>query len=231
MIYLDYAATSPINPAVLDEMHAVSRDFYANPSSLYCIGYSAKKILHASRLALAASIHAENDEIVFTSGGTEGNNLALFGVLRASRQKRHFIVGSTEHHSVLSAARALERDGFSLTLLPCDRAGLYSSDALRRAIRPDTALVSLQIANNETGVMQPIAEIGAITRERRIPLHCDSVAAYCHIPIDVRALKIDLLTTSAHKAGGPRGVGFLYIRNEIPVVPLLFARKIGRAHV
>lgn len=229
MIYLDYAATSPMNPAVLDEMHAVSRDFYANPSSLYCIGYSAKKILHASRLALAASIHAENDEIVFTSGGTEGNNLALFGVLRASRQKRHFIVGSTEHHSVLSAARALERDGFSLTLLPCDRTGLYSPDALRRAIRPDTALVSLQIANNETGVMQPISEIGAITRERRIPLHCDAVAAYCHIPIDVRALKIDLLTTSAHKAGGPRGVGFLYIRNEIPVVPLLFGGQQERA--
>lgn len=229
MIYLDYAASSPMYPAVLDVMHAVSRDFYANPSSLYHIGYSARKLLHASRSDLADSIGAQADEIVFTSGGTEGNNLAIFGVLHASRQKKHFIVGCTEHHSVLSAARALERDGFSLTILPCDNEGLYSPDALRRAIRPDTALVSLHLANNETGVLQPIGEIGAITRERRIPLHCDAVTAYCHIPLDVRALKIDLLTVSAHKAGGPKGVGFLFSRNEIPVAPLFFGGLQERA--
>ena len=222
MVYLDYAATSPVYPAVLDVMDAVSREFYANPSSLYTIGYSAKKLLHESRHTLADSIGAESDEIVFTSGGTEGNNLALFGVLRASRQKKHFIVGCTEHHSVLAAAQALSHDGFSLSVLPCDSFGRYSPEALEQLLRPDTALVSLQIANNETGVVQPISEIGAITRARRIPLHCDAVAAYGHIPLDIRALKIDLLTASAHKIGGPKGAGFLFVRNEISLSPLLF---------
>ncbi|NLI53539.1 MAG: cysteine desulfurase [Clostridiales bacterium] len=222
MIYLDYAATSPVFPAVLEEMNAVSRDLYANPSSLYCAGYAAKRILQESRAALSRSIGAENDEIVFTSGGTEGNNLALFGVLRAAKRGRHLIVGSTEHHSVLFAAQALKQEGFSLTILPCDSNGRYRPEELSGAIRPDTALVSLQLANNETGVLQPIAEIGAITRARRIPLHCDATAAYGHISIDVRALKIDLLTVSAHKLGGPRGIGFLFVRNEIPIVPLFF---------
>ena len=222
MIYLDYAASSPVYPAVLDEMDAVSRENYANPSSLYTIGYSAKILLHESRGALARSIGAECDEIVFTSGGTEGNNLALFGVLRASRQKKHLIVGRTEHPSVLAAARALSREGCTLSILPCDANGRYSPEELRRMIRADTALVSLQIANHETGVLQPIEEIGSIMREKRIPLHCDAVAAYGHIPLDVRALKIDLMSVSAHKMGGPSGVGFLFVRNEIPIVSLFF---------
>jgi len=222
MVYLDYAATSPVLPAVLAEMDSVSRNFYANPSSLYKIGYTSKEILQKSRAVLAGSIGAQTDEIVFTSGGTEGNNLALFGVLRASRSKKHFIVGCTEHHSVLSAAHALEREGFSLSILPCDASGLYSPQELQKIIRTDTALVSLQLANNETGVLQPIAKIGEITRARRIPLHCDAVAAYGHIPIDVTALKIDLMTVSAHKTGGPRGAGYLYVRNEIPMIPLFF---------
>jgi len=222
MAYLDYAATSPVYPVVFDVMDAVYRENYANPSSLYNIGYSAKKMLHESRETLASSIGAQSDEIVFTSGGTEGNNLALFGVLRASRQKKHFIVGSTEHHSVLSAAEALSREGFSCSILPCSPDGTYSPEEFERMIRPDTALVSLHVANNETGVIQPIREIGAITRARRIPLHCDAVAAFGHVSLDVRALKIDLLTASAHKIGGPKGVGFLYVRNEITLSPVLF---------
>ena len=222
MIYLDYAASSPVFPAVLDEMEQISRDFYANPSSLYTIGYSARKILQQSRGILAASIGAETDEIVFTSGGTESNNLALFGVLRANSKKKHFIVGSTEHQSILSAAHALEREGYTLSILPCDKDGLYSPEELTRMIRPDTALVSLQLANHETGVIQQIAKIGSITRAKRIPLHCDAVAAYGHIPLDVRALNIDLLSAAAHKIGGPRGAGFLFARNEIAIVPLFF---------
>ena len=222
MIYLDYAATSPVFPAVLEKMHQIACDYYANPSSLYNKGFESKKILHESRAAIAASIHAESDEIVFTSGGTESNNLALGGVFRASRRGRHIITGATEHHSVLSAARELEKSGASLTILPVDENGCYHPEDVRRAIRPDTALVSLHVANNETGVLQPIAEIGQITRERRIPLHCDAVAAYGHIPLDVRALKIDLLTASAHKMGGPLGIGFLFVRNEIPISPLFF---------
>ena len=222
MIYLDYAATSPVFPEVLETLSATARDFYTNPSSLYNEAFAAKQILHASRADLARSIRAENDEIVFTSGGTEGNNLAIFGVLGASRRGKHLIVGATEHHSVLAAALALKKDGCPLTILPCDASGRYHPEEVLRAIRPDTALVSLHLANNETGVLQPIAEIGAITRAQRVPLHCDAVAAYGHIPIDVRALKIDLLTTSAHKIGGPRGIGFLFVRNEIPIVPLFF---------
>ena len=222
MIYLDYAATAPAFPAVLEKMHQVARDYYANPSSLYQIGFESKRILHESRAALAASIHAESDEIVFTSGGTEGNNLAISGVFRSNRRGKHIVVGATEHHSVLVAARELEKNGATLTILPVDENGRYSPEDVLRAIRPDTALVSLHIANNETGVLQPIAEIGQITRERRIPLHCDAVAAYGHIPLDTRALKIDLLTASAHKMGGPLGVGFLFVRNEIALSPLLF---------
>ncbi len=229
MIYLDYAASSPVYPAVLEEMAAVSQEIYANPSSLYRIGYSAKKKLHQSRDILSASIGAQTDEIVFTSGGTESNNLALFGVLRANRLKKHLIVGSVEHHSVLHAARALEREGYSLTVLPCDTNGRYSPEALARALRADTALVSLQIANNETGVLQPIAEIGSVTRAKRIPLHCDAVAAYGHIPLDVGAFRIDLMSVSAHKTGGPRGAGFLFVRNEIPLIPLFFGGSQERA--
>ena len=222
MIYFDYAASSPVYPSVLDCMDTVSRENYTNPSSLYTLGYSARKLLHESRFTLAQSIGAESDEIVFTSGGTEGNNLALFGVLGANRQKKHMIVGCAEHPSILSAARALALEGFSLSMLPCDANGHYSPEELRRMIRPDTALISLQVANHETGVLQPIEKIGSITRERRIPLHCDAVAAFGHIPLDVRALKIDLLSVSAHKMGGPSGVGFLFARNEIPLVPLFF---------
>ncbi len=222
MIYLDYAAASPVHPAVLATMDAVSREYYANPSSLYSMGYSARDLLHKSRAALAGSVGAETDEIVFTSGGTEGNNLALSGVLHASHRGKHLILGATEHHSVLACAHALQREGYSLSLLPCDGCGRYSLEALRRLIRPDTVLVSLQLANNETGVLQPIAEIGAITREMRVPLHCDAVAAFGHVPIDVHALKVDLLSVSAYKTGGPRGIGFLYVRNEIRLIPLLF---------
>lgn len=229
MIYLDYAATSPVYPAVLDEMYAISRDFYANPSSLYTIGYSARKILQQSRETLATSIGAQTDEIVFTSGGTESNNLALFGIMHSSRKKNHLIVGATEHQSVLSVARALEREGCSLSILPCDKNGVYSPEVLARMIRPDTALVSLQIANHETGVLQPIAQIGEITRAFCVPLHCDAVAAYGHIPLDVRALKVDLMSTAAHKIGGPRGAGFLYVRNEIALVSLFFGGSQERA--
>ena len=128
MIYLDYAATSPVYSAVLDEMDRVSREFYANPSSLYKLGYSARKILQQSRSTLAASIGAETDEIVFTSGGTESNNLALFGVMRTNQKKKHLIVGSTEHQSILAAARALAREGYDLSILPCDQNGVYSPE-------------------------------------------------------------------------------------------------------
>ncbi len=222
MVYLDFAASSPLLPAVLDEMNTVSREIYANSSSLYTPAYTAKRILNESRAARACAIGAQNDEIVFSCGGTESNNLAILGATRASRKGRHIVVGSVEHSSVLAPAHALEREGFSLTLLPCDPNGRYSPAEVAAAIRPDTALVSLQLGNNETGVLQPIAEICAITRTKRVALHCDAVAAFGHIPIDVGTLKVDLLSASAHKIGGPKGAGFLFVRNEIPILPLFF---------
>ncbi len=229
MIYLDFAASSPLFSAVLDEMSTISREIFANSSSLYAPAYAAKQILNESRAAFANAIGAQSDEIVFSSGGTESNNLAVLGVARASHRGRHIVIGSVEHSSILAPARALEREGYALSIVPCDPNGRYSPAAVAAAILPDTALVSLQIGNNETGVLQPIAEIGEITRPLRIPLHCDAVAAFGHTTIDVRALKIDLLSASAHKMGGPKGVGFLFVRNEIPVLPLFFGGDQERA--
>ena len=222
MIYLDFAASSPLLSAVLEEMTAVSREIFANSSSLYTPAYAAKRILNESRAAFARALGAQSDEIVFSSGGTESNNLAIFGAARASRKGKHIVVGSVEHSSILAPARALEREGYALSFLPCDQNGRYKPAAVAAAIRPDTALVSLQLGNNETGVLQPIAEIGAITRAQRVVLHCDAVAAFGHVPIDIRALKVDLLSASAHKIGGPKGAGILFVRNEIPILPLFF---------
>lgn len=222
LIYLDYAATSPVFPAVTDEVARCFQQIYANPSSLYDSAYRAKQILNESRAQIARSISAETDEIVFTSGGTESNNLAVIGAARASRRGKHLVIGCTEHASILEAAHMLEKEGFCLSLVPCDSSGRYDPERVAELLRPDTALVSIQLANNETGVIQPIARISAATRALRIPLHCDAVAAYTQIPVDVHAMKIDLLSAAAHKIGGPKGTGFLYVRNEIPIYPLFW---------
>jgi cysteine desulfurase len=220
MVYLDYAASAPILPEAADALNTCQRSFFANPSAAYAPADAARRILNAARRSFAASICAEADEIVFTSGGTESNNLALFGVCRTSGQKKHLIVGATEHHSVLSAAKALHREFFSVSVVPCDKNGVISPSSVARAIRPETALISVQYANNETGVVQPVRAIGILARSRHIPFHCDAVSAYGEVPIDVRKSKIDLLSVSAHKLGGPKGAGFLYIRNGIPFLPL-----------
>lgn len=221
-VYLDYAASSPVRPEVLAEMSACSREIYANPSSLYTPAYEAKRVLQRARNAFARAIGSQNDEIVFTSGGTESNNLAILGAARAIKRKRHLVVGCTEHHSVIFAARALEKEGFTLSFAPCDSNGRYDPEAAIRLLRDDTALLSLQLANNETGVVQPVAEIARAARARRIPVHCDAVAAFGQIPVDVNQLCADLLSASAHKIGGPKGAGILFVRNEITLIPLVF---------
>ncbi len=222
MVYLDYAASCPVLPEAADAVNACMRRVFANPSSPYAAADEARRILNGARRELAASVSAESDEIVFTSGGTESNNLALFGVCRAQPQKKHLIVGATEHHSVLLAAKALEKEGFWVTFLPCGADGTIDPASLERAVRPETALISVQYANNETGVIQPVRQIGILARKYRVPFHCDAVSAYGHIPIDARCACIDLLSVSAHKFGGPVGTGFLYIRNGTPFVPLFF---------
>ena len=229
MIYLDYAASAPILPEAADEMDACARTIYANPSAPHGFAGDARRVLQSARRAAAAAVDAETDEIVFTSGGTEANQLAVLGGCRASSRGRHIVVGATEHASVLQAARALEKEGFSLTIVPCGADGVVPAESVYRAIRPDTALVSVQYANNETGVLQPVSAIGAAARAKRVPFHCDAVSAFGHVPIDVRAEKIDLLSASAHKIGGPKGAGFLYIRNGIPIAPLFFGGAQERA--
>jgi len=222
MIYLDYAAATPVLPEVADAMDFCMRHTYGNPSAVYAPAYDARRILNESRRLLASSIGSQTNEIVFTSGGTESNNAAVLGVARACGRKRHLVIGSTERHSVLSAARHLKSAGYSVSLVPCDYNGIVGADAVERAIRPDTTLVSVQYANNETGVIQPVATIGAAAKAHKVPFHCDAVSAYGHIPLNVEQDCIDLLSTSAHKLYGPKGVGFLYIRNGTPILPLMF---------
>ncbi len=225
-IYLDYAATTPVRQEVVETMLPYLGERFGNPSSLHSLGREAKEAMEAARHQVARLIHAEPAEIIFTSGGTEADNFALCGVAWANRERGdHIITSAIEHHAVLNVCRFLEQTGFSVTYLPVDRYGLVDPDRLRRAIREETILVSIMHANNEVGTIQPIEEIGAIARENGILLHTDAVQTCGHLPIDVRLLGADLLSCSAHKLYGPKGVGALYIRHGVEIVSLLHGGK------
>ena len=221
-IYLDYAATAPVLPEVLDAMLPFFTTVCGNASGVHAEGREARKAAEQARRQVAAAIGAESREILFTSGGSESDNLAIRGAAAAMREKgNHLITSRTEHPAVLNTCRALEKQGFRVTYLTPDRTGLISPEQVREAITTETVLVSIMTANNEIGTVAPVAEIGAVCREAGVLFHTDAVQAMGALKIDVREMQADLLSLSAHKFHGPKGTGVLYIRKGTRLEPMI----------
>jgi len=219
-VYLDHNATTPLDARVFEAMKPYLTDAFGNASSPHHYGRLAKQALERSRVIAAEAIAAKPEEIIFTSGGTESDNLAIRGIAY-HRGKGHIIASSVEHHAVLKTCQALERAGFRTTYLPVDRHGRVDPNEVKRSIRKDTVLISLMFANNETGVMQPVAEIGSIAQEYSILFHCDAVQGIGKSAIDVEEMCINLLSLSSHKIYGPQGIGGLYVRDGTELSPII----------
>ncbi|CUB51460.1 MULTISPECIES: cysteine desulfurase family protein [Bacillus cereus group] len=221
-IYLDHAATSPTHPEVVEKMIPYMTETFGNPSSIHFYGRQTRHAVDEARRACARSIHANPNEIIFTSGGTEADNLALIGVARANRHKgNHIITTQIEHHAILHTCELLEREGFEVTYLPVDETGRVQVSDIQKALTEETILVSVMFGNNEVGTMQPIAEMGKLLKEHQAYFHTDAVQAYGLVEINVKEFGIDLLSISAHKINGPKGVGFLYAGTNVKFEPLL----------
>jgi cysteine desulfurase len=221
-IYLDYNASTPIAPEVLEVMTAVFRDVHGNALSTHAFGVAARRVVETARAEVAASIGAEPDEIIFTSGGTESNNAAVYGVAEALADRgRHIVITAIEHASVEQPCRVLEQRGWGVTRVPVDPQGVIDVRAIESAIRPDTVLVSVMHANNETGVLQPVAGAARAARGKGVPIHTDAAQSVGKVRVDVRELNVDLLSIAGHKLYAPQGVGALYLKRGTPFAPLL----------
>jgi cysteine desulfurase len=223
-VYFDYNATTPLAPEVAEAVSNATNDLFGNASSIHYFGQQAKSAIDEARSAVAALIHADPPEVVLTSGGTESDNFAIRGAAEAGG-RRHLVASAIEHEAVLNTFRALARRGWRTTLLPVDQSGIVSPDRLREAITDDTALVSVMHANNEIGTIQPVAELAAIAHERGALMHTDAVQSAGKVPVDVRALDVDLLSLSAHKFNGPKGTGALWIKRGTRLQPILTGGK------
>ncbi len=221
-IYFDNAATTPVRKEVLNEIMPYFSDIFANASSVYDIATQSRKAVEKAREQVAKAIGAPKDEIYFTAGGSESDNWAIKGTADAlSKKGKHIITTQIEHHAVLHTCEFLEKHGWDITYLPVDEYGLISIDDLKKAIRPDTVLISVMFANNEIGTIEPIAEIGKIAREHGIYFHTDAVQAAGHVKIDVKEMNIDMLSISGHKLGAPKGIGVLYVRKGVTISNLI----------
>ena len=222
-IYADNAATTKMSETAINTMVDCMKNIYGNPSSLYMLGQKAKEKLEECRLEVARMLNAHPREIYFTSGGSEADNQALLSAAQFGKRngKNHIISTAFEHHAILHTLNKLEKEGFEITLLPVHSSGIVDVEELRDAIREDTCLVTVMTANNEIGTIQPIAEIGEVCRSRKVLFHTDAVHAVGHIPIDVQKMNIDMLSASAHKFHGPKGVGFLYVKKGVRLTNLI----------
>ena len=222
IIYFDNAATTPIRPEVYDAMRPYIESCYGNPSSVYKLARESKKAIDLARKQVADAINADSAEIFFTGCGSESDNWAIKGVALALKDKgKHIITTNIEHHAILHTCEFLEENGYEVTYIPVDEYGMVSADDIKKAIRPDTILVSVMTANNEIGTIEPIKEIGAVCREKGVYFHTDAVQAVGHIKIDVKEMNIDLLSLSGHKIGAPKGIGALYIKKGVKIKNLI----------
>lgn len=222
-VYFDNAATTPVRPEVFEEMTPYFTELYGNPSGIYKIAAESRNAVDLAREKIAAAIGAEADEIYFTAGGTEADNLAVQGIAAARAGKGgHIITTAMEHHALLHTCEHLEKNGFAVTYVKPDEGGFINPSDIEAAIKPDTVLISVMFANNEIGTIQPIEEIGRLAKKHGVPLHTDAVQAISHVPIDVKKMNIDMLSISAHKIYGPKGVGALYIRSGVKIEPMIY---------
>ncbi len=220
LVYMDHGATTPVRPEVYDYMKPYFSELYGNPSSLHAFGRKVRQAVEEARKKTAAAIGATPEEIYFTAGGTESNNIALHGTARKRAKPGHIITSSIEHHAVLDVCHDLEKEGHRVTFLPVDCYGRIDPEAVKKAIEKDTFMISIMAANNEIGTLQPIREIGAIARENGILFHTDAVQIIGQLPLDVNTIKADFLSLSAHKFNGPKGIGALFMKKGTKIDPL-----------